>query len=141
MKIRATFEVDVKMLLDEVGDDGLSAEREEDILCAAMQEFGWTHDSGLFIEDAEILPEHDHPNGDKEGICPVCGAPIMYENRELVDGDEFSCEWTCDACGAYGSMAEMAVFQEHYDIYDAEGNRFLEGRTEGLDGEAASGND
>ncbi len=75
-----------------------------------------------------------HPNGDRECICPVCGAPITYENRELVDGDEFACDWTCENCGSYGKSAEIAMFREHYNVYTADGKRYLKNRDEGIDG-------
>jgi len=80
------------------------------------------------------LEKSQHPNGDHEGVCPVCGKPIEYVDRELIDGDEFACSWTCESCGAYGKAAELAVFQEHYDVYTADGARYLEGRDEGIDG-------
>ena len=126
--ITATFTVSKKDVLRES-----CAESLED---AISGELGWVHDSGIFLKDWSFVPEHEHPNGDRDGICPVCGAPIEYENREIED-DGCVCSWNCEKCGCSGSLSEAIVFDQHFDIFDAEGKRVLEGRTEGFDGYTA----
>ena len=126
--ITATFEVSKEIVLRES-----SAESLED---AISGELGWVHDSGIFLKDWHYTPEHEHPNGDKDGICPVCGAHIEYENREIQD-DGCICSWSCEQCGCCGSLSEDIVFDQHFDIFDADGKRVLEGRDEGIDGYTA----
>ena len=126
--ITATFTVSKKDVLRES-----SAESLED---AISGELGWVHDSGIFLKDWCFVPEHEHPNGDRDGICPVCGAPIEYENREIED-DGCVCSWNCEKCGCSGSLSEAIVFDQHFDIFDADGKRVLDGRTEGIDGYTA----
>lgn len=126
--ITATFEVSKETVLRKS-----SAESLED---AISGELGWVHDSGIFLKSWNFEPEHEHPNGDSDGICPVCGEHIDYENREIQD-DGCVCSWCCEKCGCSGRLSEDIVFDQHFDIFDADGKQVLEGRTEGIDGYTA----
>lgn len=123
--ITATFDVSVEDILRESATDDLSD--------AIRGELGWVHDSGIFLKDWDYLPEHTHPNGDQDSVCPVCGAQISYEDREIQD-DGCICLWECECCGASGKLSEDIVFDQHFDIYDRNNNRVLKGRDEGIDG-------
>lgn len=123
--ITATFDVSV--------DDILRESEAEALEDAIRGELGWVHDSGMFLRDWDYLHENEYPNGDKDGVCPVCGEHIDYEDREVLD-DDCVCSWHCRHCGASGKMAESIVFDQHFDIVDRDGNRVLEGRDEGIDG-------
>lgn len=62
--------------------------------------------SGLDVKD---------PDADEEGICPLCGAELEYENDIRTDDGGFF-EWKCPNCGATGKEGYDKVFDRHYDV-------------------------
>ncbi len=63
------------------------------------------------------------PGADEEGICPICGGELEYGDDEpLDDGGVY--EWTCPNCGATGKEGYNKVFDQHYEVYDGDGNPY-----------------
>ena len=63
------------------------------------------------------------PGADEEGICPICGGELEYGDDEpLDDGGVY--EWTCPSCGATGKEGYNKVFDQHYEVYDGDGNPY-----------------
>lgn len=68
-------------------------------------------------------------DGDKEGICPVCGGVVEYNGdlvRRYADGS--SVTWTCPCCGASGESVYSDIFNYHKDVMDAN-DEPVEGRS------------
>lgn len=105
----------------------------DELAALISEQLGSLQERGITIKTCEQLSENEHPNGDRDGICPICGKPIEYENRE-IDDDSCVCDWECGHCGSRGKLAERIVFDQHFDIYDRSNHQILTGRDEGIDG-------
>ncbi len=58
---------------------------------------------------------------DEEGICPVCGAAVEFEDNIQMDGGGVY-PWKCPTCGATGKQGYNEVFDgHHYDVRDGDG--------------------
>lgn len=68
-------------------------------------------------------------DNDKEGICPLCGGDLEFEdNVQMDDGGVYP--WKCPSCGATGKQGYNEVFDgHHYDVRDA-GGKSVPGREE-----------
>lgn len=67
---------------------------------------GYIKRSSLDIKD---------PGADEEGICPMCGGTLEYEDDIHTDNGGFF-EWKCPNCGATGKEGYDRVFDQHYDV-------------------------
>lgn len=73
------------------------------------------------VDDGTAEPSQ---GGDREGICPICGAPIEYVCSEPMDSGGVH-HWTCPKCGASGKEGYDEVFDgHHYNVVDGNGNPF-----------------
>ena len=77
MKIRATFTVDPKLVREESG--------QENIRDAISQELNWTHDSGIFVDGYEILPE-------RYVATVLCNSRITLQRIVDFSGDKAEAE-------------------------------------------------
>ena len=73
----------------------------------------------------KVVKEHldlGETEGDREGICPVCGGELEFEdNVQMDDGGVYP--WTCPSCGSTGKQGYNEVFDgHHYDVRDACGD-------------------
>ena len=97
----------------------------EDWLQRGTKEYinGWLYGAVQTICGQIHKEPADLPEGDKQGICPVCGAEIEYhDNIKIDDGGVY--EWTCPSCGASGEEGYDEVFDgHHYNVTDADGNK------------------
>lgn len=71
--------------------------------------------------DEHSAQEQDEPH-DEEGVCPMCGAEIKYDGPHEIDDDGGTVPWKCPNCGATGKEGYNRVFDQHYNVCDAEGN-------------------
>lgn len=63
------------------------------------------------------------PGGQAEGICPVCGSRIDY-NDDIPMDDAGVRKWTCPDCGASGLEEYRKLFERHYNVMDGAGNPY-----------------
>ncbi len=49
---------------------------------------------------------------DIEGVCPVCGGPLIYGENAAADYNG-AIGWTCQDCGATGKEVYRQVFVSH----------------------------
>lgn len=78
------------------------------------------------IEDEERLPPL-HPDGDEEGICPICGGEIDYCSERKPNDYGYSIDWECPECGATGHEEYSELFTYHSNVCDKDGKE-VEGR-------------
>lgn len=85
---------------------------EHGLLYAAKEpEFDFDPFGGFRLDDSG-QGEPD-PTGDREGICPVCGAHVEYGCSEPMDSGGVH-HWTCPKCGASGKEGYDEVFDGHH---------------------------
>lgn len=71
-----------------------------------------------------------HPHGDEENICPVCGSEVESNwDYQLDENSGMNFSWICPGCGATGKSGYNEVFDLHYQVCDAAGNK-IPGRTD-----------
>lgn len=58
---------------------------------------------------------------DERGICPVCGTPIQYDGEYEILDDGGLIDWECPNCGTTGREGYDHVFDQHYNVYTADG--------------------
>lgn len=63
-----------------------------------------------------------HEYGDKDDICPRCGAELEYDGEHEVDDSGYTIDWECPRCGATGKAGYTAVFDRHYKVRAADGD-------------------
>lgn len=63
------------------------------------------------------------PGGQAEGICPVCGSRIDY-NDDIPMDDTGVRKWTCPDCGASGLEEYRKLFERHCNVMDGAGNPY-----------------
>lgn len=75
----------------------------------------------------------DETKRDREGICPVCGAEIEYnDNIQLDDCGVYP--WECPSCDARGEEGYVELFDgHHYNVVGADGKP-IPGREEETSG-------
>ncbi len=74
-----------------------------------------------YVKRSEL--EFKKPGAQESGICPICGGNLEYGTDEPID-DGGLIEWTCLDCGATGKEGYDKVFDQHYNVYDADGIPF-----------------
>lgn len=60
---------------------------------------------------------------EEEGRCPLCGNLIEYTGKNEIDDDGGMFPWTCPSCGATGEEGYTRVFDRHYNVQAADGDR------------------
>ena len=98
----------------------LLADTDSEVILAFAQR------DSLPIEDEERLPPL-HPDGDKEGICPICGGEIDYCGEHELNDTGYSIGWVCPDCGATGHEENGELFAYHSRVCDKDGKE-VEGR-------------
>ncbi len=72
--------------------------------------------------DGEDIPLLN--NGHKDGICPCCGARIVFQgDQEITDDSDTCVSWECPECGAHGESCYTGVFDGHYAIVEGPGDK------------------
>lgn len=66
--------------------------------------------------EGKLLRNHE------DGICPLCGKEIDYVGAYEHDDDGATLDWQCPFCGASGKAGYNFVFDQHYCIWDGNGN-------------------
>lgn len=59
----------------------------------------------------------------EDGICPLCGAEIVYVSAYEHDDDGATLDWQCQKCGATGKSGYTFVFDQYYCVRDGNGNK------------------
>lgn len=63
-------------------------------------------------------------NGHKDGICPCCGAKIVFQgDQEITDDSDTCVSWKCPECGAHGESYYTGVFDGHGVIEEGPGEK------------------
>lgn len=89
----------------------------DEIFGWSIQECAAVYDGVYFLLSSEEAAE----DGDQEGICPICGADIEYDNGREDEDEGCFYAWECPECGATGQEGFDRVFDRHYDVKDKDG--------------------
>lgn len=64
------------------------------------------------------------PNGDEDGICPVCGSTLIeYLGDRDLDDAGTTVSWACSDCKAIGRSLYRDTFVQHDEVRDRNGNK------------------
>lgn len=55
-------------------------------------------------------------------ICPICGEALEVDGDQGIVDDGTLVNWECPGCGATGKQGNNIIFEQHYEVRNANGD-------------------